>query len=149
MIGRLINSFQAFTGRTKIGGLQGALIYNLARSGVDAPRVHQLISEIAATAWNIGFVGEYFKRMGFSFEDYQIMYRAAVAACPDILLEEKNLIATFLLVDNCHRFESGFRAIYEATSELGGDERSSVLASLMARTTNDIANSHPDSRKRD
>jgi hypothetical protein len=143
IIGRLYRAFNAFSGRSKIGALQGGLIFNLKNSGVDSPRSKQLISQIALAAWNMRVISEFFQSLGFSFEDYEIMYHAAVIACPNILIQEKNLVATFLMIDNCHKFGQGLHAISQAISGTAGDQRTKGLSTLITLTVNDIARSYP------
>lgn len=129
----------AFFGRLRIGGLQSVLISNLKKSGVDSPRSKQLISQIALTAWNMHVISKFFQNLGFSFEDYEIMYHAAVIACPNKLIQEKNLVATFLMIDNFHKFGQGLHAISQAISRTAGYERTKELSKLITLTVNDIA----------
>jgi hypothetical protein len=149
IIGRLYRAFNALTGRSKIGALQGGLIFNLKNSGVDSPRSQQFISRIAVAAWNMRVIAEFFQGLGFSFEDYELMYRAAVIACPNRLIQERNLVATFLMIDRCHEFRPGFQAIAEAVSGTAGATRASGLSTLIASTVNDIATSYPRGGFRD
>jgi len=143
IIGRFYRSCKAFSGRMKIGGLQGVLISNLRNSGVDSPRLKQLISQIALTAWNMPFISNFFRGMDISFDDYEIMYHAAVIACPNILIQEKNLIATFLMIDNCHKFAQGLKALSQTISGTTGDERTNLLSRFISFTVNDIAGAFP------
>ena len=61
IIERLYRAFNAYTGRSKIGALQGGLIFNLKNSGVDSPRSKQFISRIALAAWNMRIISTSFK----------------------------------------------------------------------------------------
>ena len=88
-------------------------------------------------------ISEFFQSLGFSFDDYEIMYHAAVIACPNILIQEKNLVATFLMIDNCHKFGPGLHAISQSISRTAGDERTKGLSTLIALTVSDIAKSYP------
>jgi hypothetical protein len=141
MIGRLGRAFGAFTERSRIGALQGGLIFNLKNSGVDSPRTKQFIAQIPLAAWKIPIVSEFFANLGFTYADYEIMYHAAVIACPNILIDDKNLVATFLMIDNCHKFEPALQAIAEAVSEKIGDERKTNLSNSVTLIANDIAKS--------
>lgn len=141
MIGRLCRAFNAFTGRSKIGALQGGLIFNLKNSGVDSPRTKQFLAQIPLAAWKIPVISEFFANLGFTYEDYEIMYHAAVIACPNILIHDKNLVATFLMIDNCHKFGPALQAIAQAASETAGDEHKTRLSASMTLIVNDIAKS--------
>jgi hypothetical protein len=138
VLGRLYRAFNAFTGRSKIGALQGGLIFNLKNSGVDSPRAQQFISQIASAAWNIPLISGFFQSLGFSFDDYAVMYHAAVRACPDMLIGKKNLIATFLLIDNPYNLEQGLRAYNQSVSGQIGNERAQGLAMLITSMVSDV-----------
>jgi hypothetical protein len=145
-LGRLFKASNAFTGRTKVGSLQGGLKYNLKDSGVDAPRSQEFITRLTAEAWSIRLVSEFFQGLGFSLRDYDVMYRAAVRECPDVLIEGRNLVATFLLVDNCQQFLEGFQAFAKAVADTTGAAREDTLSTLIASTVRDIAAAHPSAR---
>ena len=138
LIGRLFQAFGAGKGRLKIGGLEGGLIFNIKNSGVDSPRAQHLISQIVSTAWKMPIVSGFFQSLGFSFDDYAGMYNAAVHACPNMLIEKRKLIATFLLIDNFSNLEPGLRAYAQAVSEKTGNERARGLATLVTSMVNDV-----------
>jgi len=141
--GRLIKASNALAGRTKVGTLQGGLNYNLQNSGVDAPRSQEFISRVTEAAWNIRIVSEFFKAFGFSFGDYDVMYRAAVRECPNVLIEGQNLVATFLMIDNYQDFRAVFQELSSAVSGLDAADREQALATFIASTVRDIASAHP------
>ena len=141
IIGRLSRAFNAFPARSKIGALQGGLIFNLKNSGVESPRAKQFIEQISLAAWKIGIVSEFFEGLGFSYEDYETMYHAGVIASPNILIRDKNLVATFLMIDNCHKFGPGLQSIAQAMSETAGEQRREILSTLITSIVNDIARS--------
>jgi hypothetical protein len=138
LIKRLFLAFGAFKGRTKIGALEGGLIYNIHHSGVDAPRVQHFILQIVLVAWKMRIVSGFFQNLGFSFDDYTIMYHAAVRACPNMLINNKNLIATFILVDSFSNLGPGFRAYSQAVSGQTGSQRAQGLVTLMTSMVNDV-----------
>jgi len=139
MIGRILRTFNAFIQRVKIGSLEGGLKFNIKNSGTDSPRAKMFMSQITATAWKIHILSNFFQRLGFSFADYTAMYNAAVHATPDIFVNNKKLIATYILVDDYEHFEPSFRAYSQAVHGQEGNERSQGLALLMNKMVNDIA----------
>jgi hypothetical protein len=142
MLGRFYRAFNAYTGRSKIGALQGGLIFNLKNSGVDSPRSKQFISRIVLAAWNMRVISDFFQSLGFSFDDYETMYHASVIACPNILIQNKDLIATFLMIDNFEKFWIGLHTIAQSMSETSGDERTKGLSTLITLPVNDIIKSN-------
>jgi hypothetical protein len=138
IIGKLYRALNALYGRTKIGALQGGLIFNLKNSGVDSPRSKQLIAQIALVAWKIRIISEFFQNLEFSFEDYEIMYSTAIIASPNILIQEKSLVATFLMIDNYNKFGPRLHTIAQAISGTAGDERKNRLANLITLTVKNI-----------
>ena len=105
--GRIGNAFGAGAARTKIGGSQGVLRLHLEKSPLESSRIDELISEITTAAWSISSVSVFFQSLGFSYDDYGAMYRAAVIGCPN-KLHGHNLIATTLMIDKYNGFESFF-----------------------------------------
>lgn len=138
LIGRLFLALGAFKGRANIGALEGGLIYNIHNSGVDAPRVQHFISQIVLAAWKMRIVSGFFQSLGFSFDDYAIMYHAAVRACPNMLINNKNLIATLILVDSFSNLGPGFRAYSQAVSDQTASQRAQGLVILMTSMVNDV-----------
>ena len=96
---------------------------------------------IALAAWKIPLVSGFFQTLGFAFEDYETMYHSAVIANPSTLVNNKNLIATFLLIDKCHRFEPAFQSLAQAISGKEGNERKAILMTTVKFMVTDIAQS--------
>ena len=76
--------------------------------------------------------------LGFTFNDYCEMYAAAVDACPDRLLNNRNLVATFALIDEFARFGPGLSAYSRAVEDQTGDVRAEGLALLISHAVQDI-----------
>jgi hypothetical protein len=123
--------------RVKYGGAQGVLKLHLAKSRIDSPRTQKLISEATTAAWSIDIVSEFFKSLGFSYDDYDTMYRATVMALRD-RLDGEHLIATSIFVNRCREFAPAFRRIAQAVSVLTprGADRKETLSTLIIGVVN-------------
>ena len=141
IIARFYRAFVAFRARAKLGALQGGLIFNIKQSGADSARAQHFVSQIAVTAWRIPPIAELFQKSGFSFEDYEVMYRTAVMACPNKLVANKNLVATFLLIDNFDKLAAGFLSMSNAVSGQTSVARKTGLEMLTTLTVNDVLKS--------
>jgi hypothetical protein len=111
---------------------------NGIRGQKEYPTPKMLISQIVLYAWKMPIVSDFFENLGFSFDDYAIMYRAAVRACPNMLMNNKNLIATFMLVDQFSNLGPSFRALSRAVSDQTGNQRAEGLGTLMTSMVNDV-----------
>jgi hypothetical protein len=130
LFGRLGNAFSAGAERVKFGGIQGVLKVRLKKYPIDSPDVQELISQATASAWRIPIVSDFFQRLGFSYEDFDTMYRAVVITLPDKFFGD-NLVATSMMVDRCRDLTPAFRAIAEVISATQGNDRAPVLSTLV------------------
>ena len=110
---------------------------HLEKSPIDSPRTGELISEITVAAWSISTVSTFFQRLGFSYDDYDAMYRAAVLACPN-KLHGHDLIATTLMIDRYNGFISFFKEVANVASKYEGAERRDVLSALISPLVADL-----------
>jgi len=121
-------ALSAGTLRARIGGPQGVLRMYIKKSQMDSPRIGELISEITALAWKMDIVSKTFQSLGFSYEDYDAMYRAAVLANPKKLINN-NLIATYMMIDEINSTGPFFPSLAELASKYQGNERREILTS--------------------
>ncbi len=75
--------------------------------------------------------------VGFSYDDYDAMYRATVMAFRDRSVGD-NLIATSILVNRCREFAPAFQRIAKAVSVLTprGADRKETLSTLIIGVVN-------------
>ena len=131
----LLKAVNAAWARMKVGGFEGVLIGRLRATGPDSPSSKEMISQVAKAAWNIRILSEALQKLGFCYEDYETMYHAAVLAFPDILINNKNLFATFLWVDTLHKLGPQLLLLANAVNDLSGELRTKMIAEFSKQLT--------------
>jgi len=124
---RIFPAIGVFFGTLMIGGYQGQLFHSISHNGVDSPESRQLMVKIASTAWGMAVVSVFYQSLGFSQQDLEIMYCAAVKAGPNIVFEGKNLFATFFLIHKHQEFGYKLYAIAQSVKDKTGIEREQEL----------------------
>ncbi len=127
IFGRIFHAIGAFFRTLMIGGFQGQLFQSISHYGVDSPESKQLMSKIVSTAWGMVIVSVFYQSLGFSEQDFGIMYCAAVKACPTIVCEGKDLFATFFLIHKRQEFGHKLYAIAQSVKDKTGIEREQEL----------------------
>jgi len=105
-------------------------------------KVDQLLAEMTIEAWKIGRISNYFQSLGFSFEDYDAMFRAAFFTCPQAKIEP-NLAVTVLMIDECNKIDI-FRGIAKAiANESNRKEASARLVADWVKKAYDLSPNKP------
>lgn len=126
-LGRIFPAISVFFGTLMIGGCQGELRHHISHSGVDSPESQQLMTKIVSTAWSMDIISIFYQSLGFSKQDLEIMYFAAVRGAPDLVFEGKDLFATFFLIDKRQEFGHKLHSISQSVKGKVSPEREKEL----------------------
>ncbi len=143
ILGRIFYAIEAFSCSLMIGGCQGQLFHSISHYGVNSPESMLLMSKIVSTAWKIVVISVFYQSLGFSKQDLEVMYCAAVKACPDIKCEGKDLFATFFLINKYREFGYKLHNISKAVKGKVGIEREEELIKQMKDEVQEFLSSIP------
>lgn len=132
LFGRLGSAMKAVAVRTKMGGAQGVLQIRLKQFPVDSPQVGEILAELTAGAWSLDQVSGFFKELGFTYEDFTLMYREIIRAAP--LMIGHNYLATLMMVDRLSDNVRFFRAAADTVATITGADgsKSEALTNYIA-----------------
>jgi hypothetical protein len=130
--GRLGLAMKAGAVRTKMGGAQGVLQIRLKQFPLDSPQVGEILAQLTTGAWSLDQVSGFFKGLGFTYEDFALMYREIIRAAP--LVIGHNYLATLMMVDrlseNVQLFRRAADTVAMVTKE--GGSKNEALTDYIA-----------------
>ena len=138
LFGRLNNAMKAGAARAKMGGAQAVLQIRLKQFPIDSPRVGEILAELTREAWSLNQVSGFFTELGFTYEDFALMYREIVRAAP--IMISNNYLATLMMVDRLSENVRFFRAAAETVSTItgAGGKKSEALTEYIAFSLKEV-----------
>jgi hypothetical protein len=115
-----------------MGGAQAVLQIDLKQFPVDSPQVGKVLDELTTGAWSISSVSGCFKELGFTYEDFALIYREIIRAAPFMI--GNNYLATLMMVDRLAENVGFFRAAAKTATTIteAGGSRSEALTNYIA-----------------